>query len=74
MQCDILLFPIISSLIGNRQERDLRASFAMKVCGPTMFPIQNPVKTTAAVSCFFVKPAMLEETTVKLMLKPRFWL
>jgi hypothetical protein len=35
--------------------------------------MQNPINTTAADSCFFVYPAMLEDIMVRLMEKPRFW-
>jgi hypothetical protein len=39
---------------GVKRRRYLRASLFMNVCGPTAFPIQKPMKTTAAESCFFV--------------------
>lgn len=49
---------------------NIRASFAMNVCGPTIFPTQYPVNSTAPVNCFFVYPATLLLTIVKLMLNP----
>jgi hypothetical protein len=58
---------------GGEEKREIgniRASFAMNVCGPTIFPTQYPVNSTAPVNCFFVYPATLLLTIVKLMLKP----
>lgn len=45
----------------------------MNVCGPMMFPTQYPVNNTAAVSCFLVDPATLDDTIVKDMENPRPW-
>lgn len=45
---------IILKRCNDAEERNVRAWLEMKVCGPTALPMQNPTKTTAAVSCFLV--------------------
>lgn len=62
---------LVASHKGIGSSDDLRASFVMNVCGPTIFPIQYPVKITAPVTCFFVKPVMLDDKIFRLMLWPR---